>query len=67
MPAASSTGRALSGLASPWTEFEVSQVIATVQPLCFSLSRCGWIARFSSSTEWARRFSECQPEMKASP
>ena len=47
--------------------FEVSQAMQTLQPIAFSRSRCGWIARFSSSTEWASRFSECQPETNLRP
>ena len=67
IPAASSTGRADSGSASPCTELEVSQVIATLQPFAFSLSRCGWIVRFSTSTGLTSRLSECQPETNLSP
>ena len=47
--------------------FEVSQTMQTWQPMALSRSRCGWIARFSSSTERERRLSECQPETKRNP
>ena len=63
-----SSGPSASGRSSwPWIAFEVSQAMQTLQPIAFSRSRCGWIARFSSSTERVSRLSEYQPETNFSP
>ena len=52
---------------SPWMAFEVSQTMMTLQPLCFSMARCGCIAPSRPRPTLTSRLVECQPETKRSP